>query len=230
MRKRALIVDDDSRTSSLIETVLASVGLEPLKVGTSEEAVAAFQHGRFVVVFFGSTSTFPGGVSLTRQLRDSSYNANTPVILLSNDPRPQAMTEGFEAGATFFLYKPIDKDRLLRLVRATHGAMENKLMRRTRRVSLTSKVEVWFSGEMLEGETVNASLEGVLIKTQKTVPVGSSITMRLHLAKDMPPLAANGAVVRLSDKGEIGIQFGRLKVPETQRLEDFLLPLIPAAQ
>jgi DNA-binding response OmpR family regulator len=229
-QKRALIVDEDTRTSSLIESVLVSVGLEPLKLSTPAEATEAFQQGRFVVAFLGSTAALPGGATLTRMLRDSTYNASTPVILLSNDPRPKAMAEGFEAGATFFLYKPIDRDRLLRLVRATHGAMENKLMRRTRRVSLTSKVEVWFSGERMEGETINASLEGVLIKAAKAVPVGSSISMKLHLAKDMPPLAANGAVVRLSDKGEIGIQFGRLKVPETQRLEDFLLPLIPAAQ
>jgi PilZ domain len=138
------------------------------------------------------------------------------------------MTAGFEAGATFFLYKPIDKDRLLRLVRATHGAMEHKLLRRTRRVPITSRVQLWFGGDEIEGETVNASLEGVLIKTAKNVPVGSSVDMQLHLSKTLPPLAATGSVVRVSDQGEMAVQLGRLNVRESQRLEDFLLPLIPA--
>jgi len=33
---------------------------------------------------------------------------------------------GSPAGASFFLYKTIDKDRLLKLVRATQGALESE--------------------------------------------------------------------------------------------------------
>jgi hypothetical protein len=33
----------------------------------------------------------------------------TPIILISDDQRPSAMSIGFEAGANFF-YKPIDRD------------------------------------------------------------------------------------------------------------------------
>jgi hypothetical protein len=45
--------------------------------------------------------------------------------MISDDQNPHAMSQGFEAGASFFLYKPIDKERLLRLVRATQGAMKH---------------------------------------------------------------------------------------------------------
>jgi hypothetical protein len=174
------------------------------------------------------SSDFPDGTELTRQLRSSSYNRMTPVVLLSSDTRPRALAEGFEAGATFFLYKPIDKDRLLRLVRATHAAMDHKLMRRTRRVPLTSKVQLYFGDQEIVGETVNASLEGVLVKASKTLPMGSSVNMKLYLDKTMTPVKASGSVVRLSDTGEIGVHFGRLNLQESQRLEEFLLPYIPA--
>ena len=69
------------------------------------------------------------------------------------------MAKGFEAGASFFVYKPIDRDRLLRLVRAIHGAIED-LHRRTRRVPLSSRVQITFRGQKIEGQTVNMSLEG----------------------------------------------------------------------
>ena len=60
--------------------------------------------------------------------------------------------------------------------------------------------------------------------------MGSSVEMRLHRGKNVPPLAAKGSVVRLGDKGEIGVQFGRLDVRESQRLEEYLLPLLPPMQ
>ena len=60
--------------------------------------------------------------------------------------------------------------------------------------------------------------------------MGSSVEMRLHRGKNVPPLAAKGSVVRLRDKGEIGVQFGRLDVRESQRLEEYLLPLLPPMQ
>lgn len=227
--KRAVIVDDDLRTCNVVESVLVAAGIDSMKVTTTAEAASAFDHGRFLVAFLGSPVAFPRGLELTRLLRDSTFNRTTPVILLSADPRPRAMSEGFQAGATFFLYKPVDRDRLFRLIRATHGAMENKLLRRTRRVALASKVDLWFRDEEIAGETVNASMEGLLIKITKAVPVGSSVDMRLHLSKDLPPLVASGSVVRVSDKGELGIQLGKMNLRESQRLEDFLLPLIPTA-
>ena len=77
--------------------------------------------------------TSPDGPELTRQMRDSTFNRMTPVVLISDDQRPTAVSQGFEAGASFFLYKPIDKERLLRLVRVTQASAEHE-RRRTRRV------------------------------------------------------------------------------------------------
>jgi PilZ domain len=112
-------------------------------------------------------------------------------------------------------------------VRATHASMEHKLMRRTRRVPFRSKVELWTGGQELQGETINASMEGVLLKTSGSIPLGSSVDLRLHLDKALPPLAASGSVVRVSGDGEIGVHLARLNVRESQRLEEFLLPLLP---
>src|SRR5882762_8895953 len=75
------------------------------------------------------------GNPATRQMRASGSNRGTPIVMISDDQRPGAVSEGFEAGASFFLYKPVDKDRLQKLVRATQATIESG-MRRTRRVEL----------------------------------------------------------------------------------------------
>lgn len=227
MQKRALIVDDERPTCDLIEKVLASVGIESLSLTKSSEAPSVLRRGRFAVAFLDYHMAQPDGPELTRQMRDSGYNRMTPIILISDDQRPHAVSNGFQAGASFFLYKPVDKDRLLRLVRATHAAIEHE-HRRTRRVQLKSRVQLQFRGQEIEAETVDVSMEGLLIKTPRTIPLGSSVEVCLHLSKAMSPILGSGSVVRFHGTDHMGIHLGRLNIAESQRLQEFLLPLIPA--
>lgn len=227
MLKRALIVDDEPATCELIERVLSSAGIESTSVTNSTEAPVLLRHGKFAMAFFDYGMPFPDGPELTRQMRDSGYNQMTPIVLISDDLCPNAMSKGFQAGASFFLYKPIDKERVLRLLRATQAAMEQGL-RRTRRVALKSRIQLKFRGQEIEGETIDISMEGLLVKAQKPIPVGSSVDICLHLAKAMNPIVGMGSVVRFHGSDQLGIHLGRLTLAESQRLQEFLLPLIPA--
>jgi DNA-binding response OmpR family regulator len=226
MEKRAIIVDDEPATCELIEKVLASAGIESLTVNRSEEASEILRRGKFVVAFLDYKMAFPDGPTLARQMRASGSNRLTPIVLISDDQRPAAMTKGFESGASFFVYKPIDRDRLFRLVRATQGAMED-VRRRTRRVQVKPKVQITFRGQEIEAETVNVSLGGMLIRTPRTLPIGSSVGVSLHLNQTMKPVVGAGSAVRADGHGEIGIHLGRLTREESQRLQEYLLPLIP---
>jgi CheY-like chemotaxis protein len=226
MQKRAIIVDDEPATCELIEKVLTSAGISSLSVKESTEAADLLRRGKFAVAFLGYHMPFPDGPALTRQMRDSDYNRTTPVILISGDQRPDAMSKGFEAGASFFLYKPVDKDRLQRLVRATHGAMDHEI-RRTRRVQLRSRVLIRFCGQEIEGETVDVSMQGLLVRAQRMIPIGSSAEITMQLSEAIPPIVGTGSIVRVCGKDQMGIHLGRLALAESQRLQEFLLPLIP---
>lgn len=185
MRKLALIVDDELATCALIEEILTSVGIEFLSVTNSAEAVDIFQQLRFAVAFFDYQMVHPDGLELTRQMRYSDYNPTTPIVLISDDQEPGATAKGFAAGASFFLYKPIDDERVQRVVRAIRGGIEHCL-RRTRRVPLQSRVRVSFCGEQIEGVTLNVSMEGLLVRAPRTLPVGSSVRVSVRVAKAMP--------------------------------------------
>jgi DNA-binding response OmpR family regulator len=227
MHQRALIVDDEPATCQLIEKALHSVGIESLVLTRSSEAPALLQEGKFAAVFFDFRMASPDGAELARQMRDSVLNRRTPIILISDDQRPDAMSRAFEAGASFFLYKPIDKERLLKLVRATQGSIEHE-RRRTRRIPVKSKVLLRSAGQQIDGETIDISMEGILVKAARTVPIGSSVDVSLHLSKGMRPIVGAGSVVRLPSASQMGIHLGQLALPESQRLQEFLLSLIPA--
>ncbi len=226
MQRRALIVDEEPGTCDLIEKVLSSLGMEFLTLQRSFEAPGILREGKFALVFLELGMASPDGLELTRQMRDSGFNRMTPVILISGDQRPAAMSRGFQAGASFFLYKPFDKDRLRKLVRATQGNMEHE-RRRIRRVPVQSKVRLRNSGQEIEGETLDVSMEGILVKAPRTFPVGSSVDVSLQLSKGARPIVGVGSVVRLPGANQMGIHLGRLTLAESQRLQELLLPMIP---
>ncbi len=227
MQKRALIVDDETATCQLVEKVLSSVGIESLVMTRSTEAVDILREGEFSVIFLGFRMAAPDGAELTRQMRSSGFNRMTPVVLMSDDQTPHAMSQGFEAGASFFLYKPIDRERLLRLVGTTQGSVGQE-RRRTRRVPLKSKVQLGIGGEQIDCETVDVSMEGMLVNIAKTLPLGSSVNIVLHLSLGVQPVVGAGCVVRLLGPHQMGIHLGSLALAESQRLQEFLLPLISA--
>ncbi len=225
MQRRGLIVDDEAAVCEMLGKVLTSAGMGSLALTRSSEAPALLSKGKFDLVFLDLHMAAPDGIELARQMRHSRWNQTTTIVLMSDDQRPSAMSIGFEAGASFFLYKPIDRERLLKLIRATQGATEYG-RRRTRRVALQSKVRLRYGAEELEGETVDVSLSGILVKAGRTLPTGSPVHVSLDLAPRMQPLVGVGSVVRIVGGNQMGIQLDQLTVAESERLQEFLLPLI----
>jgi DNA-binding response OmpR family regulator len=226
MQRRGLIVDDDPAVCEMVGKVLASAGMEALTLTRSVEAPNFLAEGKFDLVFLDLHMAAPDGIELARQMRKSRWHRTTPIIFISDDQRPSAMSIGFEAGASFFLYKPIDKNRLLKLIQATQGAIEHE-RRRTRRVPLQSKVWLKWGEEEMEGETVDVSLSGVLVKAPRILPLGSPVRVSLSLSQRMKPILGAGSVVRILEGNQMGIKLDRLSVGDSERLQEILLPMIP---
>lgn len=226
MTRRALVVDDEAATCELIQKVLYAAGVDALTLTHSGQAPGFLEEGKFDIVFFDLQMSPPDGIELSREMRKSKSNHNTPIILLSDDQRPSAMSRGFEAGASFFLYKPVDKARLLRLVRATQqqGGVEK---RQTRRVPLKTNVRLRFGSEEMLCHTVDVSLNGILVFAPRTIPQGSPVHISMDLSERMRPLVGAGSVARVAGTNQLGIALDRLPVDESERLQEFLLPLLP---
>jgi CheY-like chemotaxis protein len=225
LERRGLAVDDDPAVCELIHTVLGSTGMPVLALGTGAEAAALLREEKFAVLFFNLRMPSPDGIELTRQARRAGLNQMTPIILVSGDPSTKAFSEGFTAGASFFFYKPIDKGRLLSLARAMEGAIEHE-RRRFRRVALQSRVELMLDREEIRGETIDISLDGLLVQAQRSVPAGSLVQVTLHLIPGVRPIVGSGLVMRTLPGNRVGLHLQRLSMADSERLQEFLLPLI----
>jgi len=88
-------------------------------------------------------------------------------------------------------------------------------------------VRLHIAGQDIEAETADVSMEGLLVKAQRTIPLGVSIDVCLQLSREMRPVTTMGCVVRLAGANQMGVQLGRLAPAESQRLQEFLLSVVP---
>ncbi len=106
---KVMIVDDDTTTVSLLETLLELDGFEVSSVALGAEVITkaeAFQPHLFLMDYHLSDME---GVDILRHLRTHDQFSNTPVVIASGmDVRDEVM----EAGANAFLVKPFEPGEL----------------------------------------------------------------------------------------------------------------------
>ena len=116
--KKLLIVEDDMRTMFAMAKLLASHGINPLKAANGEQALAVMEeHPDVDLVLLDMMMPVMDGYETVRRLRRQPRFANLPVIALTAKAMKEDRQKCMEAGATDYLTKPVDQDRLLSLLR-----------------------------------------------------------------------------------------------------------------
>ncbi len=225
-RTKVFVVDDEPMLCELISTVLTGAGMEVHSSSVSADALGRLQKEKFDAVFLDVRMPAPTGIELARQMRAGGFNVKTPIVMITGDGDPSVLRRGFEAGANFFLFKPVDRRGLLRLARATQASIQHE-KRRFTRVSIRCNVQVESGGQRLQCSTVDISLGGFLVEAPSTFAAGSRVDLQLNIGGPQP-LRARGRVIRVADK-RMGIVMDNLPAAESSRLQEFLLPHILAA-
>jgi CheY-like chemotaxis protein len=220
----ALIVDDDPATCEIIQAILHGADVEAFFSTDSAQAAKLLAAEEFGAFFFDVNMPAPDGIELTRLARNSDKNKKTPIIIITGEEDSSVMARSFQAGANFLLFKPINRERLLRLSRATKSVFQQE-RRRYQRIIAKCKVKIQADQETLAGETVDISLNGVMLRASKAFPVGRVLSLEIFLGTETTALKVQGKVVRLVGQ-DMGIQLDHLSPQTSKRLQDFLLPRI----
>ena len=227
MPSRILVVDDDPTVCELIQEVLAAADMESIALTDSKQAATQITEERFEAIFLDVRMPPPDGIELTRQVRASGLNRTTPIVVITGEEDNTVLKRAFEAGASFFLFKPVDRHRMLRLIRVTEGSIQHEA-RRYQRVKASCKVSIEFGQERLSGTTLDLSLCGLLLRAPSTLPVGSELQVSLELKSGSSPLRLAARVMRVSADNCMGLLIENAGREEAKRLQEFLLPLILA--
>ncbi len=228
MPARILVVDDDPLAGELICEILRSAGMDASFLTSSTEAAELLKREKYHAVFLDMRMPPPDGVELARQIRASRVNASTVIVMITGEEERTLMKRAFEAGVEFFLFKPVARNKLLKLIRVAEGPIERE-RRRFTRVRMRCRVSLESGNDRLEGTTQDLSLSGALVQSGRAYPLGTRVTVSLELEAGTPALRSGALVVRTVGMDRMGIHFENLGPAESIRLQEYLLPLILAA-
>lgn len=116
---RVLVVDDDRDMRELVATVLVGCSFEPITKENAEQALAALgEYGdKISVVVLDWNMPGKSGIDFLRDLKRGPHKL-IPVIMLSGRSNPEDIDAGIQAGAYYYLPKPLDRALLCSLTRS----------------------------------------------------------------------------------------------------------------
>src|SRR6202165_3840742 len=108
---KLLIVEDNLASLELMAEVFTSLKAAVRPVSDSEKGVGMVNQEKFDGIFLDLEMPKLNGFDLARLIRKSSWNKSTPIIIVTGRDERQTMQEAFAIGATFFLQKPVDRQK-----------------------------------------------------------------------------------------------------------------------
>jgi CheY-like chemotaxis protein len=119
--KRVLVVDDDDLVRALEERLLSREGFDVTSAADGAAALELIGGQQFDLVLLDVAMPGVDGFEVARALRRDERHRRTPVILVSGRCDAEASRDGFAAGGSLYLHKPLNVMQLGRLVRTMIG-------------------------------------------------------------------------------------------------------------
>lgn len=116
---RVLVADDDVDHVTIVRTILEQNGYEAIVALDGEETLAIVENQLPDLVLLDIMMPKVDGLEVVRRLKENPKTRDLPVIMFSAKSGTREIMESFNYGASNYLIKPIDSDRLLEKIQAT---------------------------------------------------------------------------------------------------------------
>jgi two-component system chemotaxis response regulator CheY len=116
-----MTIDDSVTMRQMLAQTLSSAGYQVVEAKDGPEALVLAK--RSPIDLFISDLNMPGmdGIALIKELRAIETYRNTPILVLTTEVDQQIKDSARSAGATGWLGKPFDPERLLDVIRKVCG-------------------------------------------------------------------------------------------------------------
>ena len=216
---KLLVVEDDPASLELMTEVFTSLKAEVRPVSDSEKAVGIVNQEKFDGIFLDLEMPKLNGFDLARIIRKSSWNKSTPIIIVTGRDERQTMQAAFAIGATFFLQKPVDRQKLSNLFRTVSGGMlENR--RKYTRVPLQTEITCTVGSRTMRGMSWNLSQGGMQVEVSD-LHTKDTVRVSFLLPVSGASIDAIGIVAWVGENRQ-GIQFTTLSPPTQQSIRKYI--------
>jgi len=122
--KIVLIVDDEMSNTQLFGMMLELEGYRPVAAFDARTALEALRHERPDVMIVDVMLPGVSGLELCQKVRGELGMADLPIVVVSAKSQLSDVQAGLQAGANYYLTKPVTKVELLSAVREAMGGSQ----------------------------------------------------------------------------------------------------------
>lgn len=121
MSKTILTVDDSPSIRSMVAFTLKGAGYTVVEACDGADGLAKAKTQSFSLVLTDQNMPKMDGLTLIKSLRGLPQYRATPILMLTTEAGDTMKSQGRAAGATGWLVKPFDPQKLLEVVRKVIG-------------------------------------------------------------------------------------------------------------
>jgi two-component system chemotaxis response regulator CheY len=121
MAKTVLAVDDSASIRQMVSFTLKSAGYEVLDAVDGQDGLDKAKSNTVNLVLTDQNMPRMDGLTLIKTLRALPQYKTTPILMLTTESSDTMKQQGRAAGATGWLVKPFDPQKLLEVVKKVIG-------------------------------------------------------------------------------------------------------------
>lgn len=116
MAKRALVIDDSATMRLLVADALQQAGFQVTVAENGERALNELNGGPFQLIVSDLNMPIMDGLTFVDHARRHAEHKYAPILVLTAETSNAKVNAARTAGATAWLVKPFDRDKLLSVV------------------------------------------------------------------------------------------------------------------
>ncbi len=121
MPKSVLTVDDSASIRQMVAFTLKGAGYEVVEAVDGEDGLQKAKTKQFSLILSDQNMPRMDGLSLIKALRGMPQYKMVPILMLTTESSDAMKSQGRAAGATGWLVKPFDPQKLLEVVKKVIG-------------------------------------------------------------------------------------------------------------
>jgi len=116
MGKTALVVDDSTSLRQMVAFTMKEAGFDVLEGANGQEGLAQLKGQSVQVVITDLNMPVMDGITMIKSIRALPQYKFTPILMLTTESQASTKQTGKQAGATGWIVKPFDPQKLLAVV------------------------------------------------------------------------------------------------------------------
>ena len=119
--KRALIVDDSRSMRQMVSFTLKEAGFEVVEAEDGQDALDKLRGQKLGVIVTDLNMPVMDGISFIRKARGTAEARFLPILILTTESQQEKKIEAKAAGATGWIVKPFEPEKLIQTIQKVMG-------------------------------------------------------------------------------------------------------------